>query len=282
MGTSGRDVTHGGQGDARGGVAAHIPPIPRVAITHIPTAGLEQGERTFVGRDPIDLDLARRQHVAYCDLLAQLGCDVEILAHNPDCPDAVFVEDTAVVLDELAVLASPGAESRRKEVPAIAAELRKYRTVEQVERPATLDGGDVVVAGRVVLVGKSARTNAAGAEALARIVRPHGYVVRPVGMHDCLHLKSACCALPDGRLLVNPKWVELKDLAGFDIVEVDPSEPFAADVLVVGRTVVSAAAHPKTAALIGALGFDSRTTDLSEFAKAEGGVTCLSLVFRRT
>lgn len=268
-------------GAARGGVAAHMPPIARIALTHVPTAGLEQGERTFVGRDPIDLDLARRQHAAYRDLLAQLGCAVEVLAHNPDCPDAVFVEDTAVVFDELAVLASPGAESRRREVPAIAAELRKHRRVEQVALPATLDGGDVVVTGRVVLVGKSARTNAAGADALARILRRHGYVVRRVGMRDCLHLKSACCALPDGRLLVNPEWVDLRDLAGFDIVEVNPAEAFAADVLVVGRTVVSAAAHPRTAALIGSLGFDSRTTDLSEFAKAEGGVTCLSLVFRR-
>lgn len=266
---------------ARGGVAAHIPPVARVAITHVPTAGLEHGERSFVEREPVNLDLARSQHVAYCDLLARLGCDVGILSHNADCPDAAFVEDTAVVFDEFAVLALPGAASRRKEVPAVAAELRQYRRLEQVELPATLDGGDVLVTGRVALVGKSARTNAAGAEALARIARPYGYVVRRVGMRDCLHLKSACCALPDGRLLVNPRWLDLDDLAGFDIVEVDSSEPFAADVLVVGRTVVSAAAHPKTAALIGALGFDSRTTDLSEFAKAEGGVTCLSLVFRR-
>ncbi|HVZ49988.1 MAG TPA: arginine deiminase-related protein [Gemmatimonadaceae bacterium] len=272
---------HGaGEPHARGGVAAHMPPIVRVAITHVPSAGLQHGERSFVGRDPIDMERARAQHVAYCDLLASLGCDVVILNTNHAYPDAVFVEDTAVVLDEVAVLASPGAESRRGEVAGVAQELAGHRPLERIERPATLDGGDVVVTGRMILVGTSARTNAAGGESLARIVRPYGYVVRRVGLRDCLHLKSACCALPDGRLLVNPKWVELRDLAGFDIVEVDPTEPFAADVLVVGRTVISAAAHPKTAALIGALGFDSRTIDLSEFAKAEGGVTCLSLVFR--
>lgn len=255
--------------------------MPRVAITHVPPASLEQGERSFVEREPIDMDKARAQHVAYCDLLYSLGCEVVVLNVNHEFPDAVFVEDTAIVLDEVAVLASPGAGSRRGEIPGIAAELRNHRTLARIELPATLDGGDVVVTGRMILVGKSARTNAEGAAALAALVRPFGYVVRGVGMHDCLHLKSACCALPDGRLLVNPAWLELADLAGFDIIEVDPSEPFAADVLTIGRTVVSAAASPKTAAIIGALGFDSRTIDLSEFAKAEGGVTCLSLVFER-
>ena len=263
------------------GVAAHIPDIRRVAITHAPPESLEQGERSFVERDPIDMAKARAQHAAYCELLAALGCEVTVLDVNTGHADAVFVEDTAVILDEVAILASPGAESRRGEVGGIAAALEAHRSLERIELPATLDGGDVVVTGRVILVGKSARTNAGGAAAMAAIVRPHGYVVRRVGMHDCLHLKSACCALPDGRLLVNPAWLDLKDLAGFTIVEIDPAEPFAADVLVIGRSVVSAAAHPKTAALVGVLGFDSRTVELSEFAKAEGGVTCLSLVFGR-
>ena len=222
---------------------------------------------------------ARAQHAAYSDLLYSLGCDVVVLNTNHEFPDAVFVEDTAIVLDEVAILTSPGAESRRGEIAGIERELSQHRPIERIALPATLDGGDVAIAGRVLLVGKSARTNAEGAAALAAIVRKYGYIVRRIGMHDCLHLKSACCALPDGRLLVNPQWIELKDLAGFDIVEIDPSEPFAADVLVIGRSVVSAADNPKTAALIGTLGFDSRTTNLSEFAKAEGGVTCLSLVF---
>jgi dimethylargininase len=262
------------------GVASHLQSIRRIAVTHVPPESLEQGERSFVGRDPIDMERARAQHVAYCDLLYTLGCEVVILNANHAYPDAVFVEDTAVVLDEIAILASPGAESRRGEVVGIEAELVNHRVIARIELPGTLDGGDVVLAGRVILVGKSARTNEEGATQLARLVAPHGYVVRRVGLHDCLHLKSACCALPDGRLLVNPKWVELKDLRGFDIVEVHADEPFAADVLTIGRTVVSAAAHPQTAALIGALGFDSRTVDLSEFAKAEGGVTCLSLILQ--
>lgn len=261
------------------GVASHLQSIRRVAITHVPSVSLEQGERSFVGRDPIDMTKALAQHAAYSDLLGTLGCDVVILNANHAYPDAVFVEDTAVVLDEIAILASPGAESRRGEVAGIEAELLNHRPVVSLALPGTLDGGDVVVNGRVILVGKSARTNDEGVEQLTRIVSHFGYVVRRVGMHDCLHLKSACCALPDGRLLVNPSWVELKDLRGFDIVEIDASEPFAADVLTIGRTVVSAAAHPRTAAPMGKLGFDSRMIDLSEFAKAEGGVTCLSLVF---
>ena len=268
--------THEG---ASTGVAAGIPSPKRIAVTHTPPTSLERGERSFVGRDPIDMDVARAQHAAYCALLAELGCAVTTLNVNASHADAVFVEDTALVFDELAVMASPGAESRRGEVAGIEAELKKYRTVERIALPATLDGGDVAIAGRVVLVGMSARTNAAGAASLAAVLRPYGYVVRTVGMHDCLHLKSACTALPDGRLLVNPAWVELKDLAGFDIVEIPPGEPFSADVLTIGRSVVSAAEHPQTAALIGTLGYDSRTTPLSEFAKAEGGVTCLSLVF---
>ena len=261
------------------GVASTIPALKRIAITHTPPASLERGERSFVGRDPIDMVRARAQHAAYCTLLAELGCSVTTLSVNASFADAVFVEDAALIFDELAVTTSPGAESRRGEVAGIEAELKKHRTIARIEYPATLDGGDVVVAGRMVLVGKSARTNAAGADSLAAILRPYGYIVRRVGMRDCLHLKSACTALADGRLLVNPAWLDLGDLKGFDIVEIAPFEPFAADVLTIGRSVVSAAEHPQTAALIGALGFDSRTTPLAEFAKAEGGVTCLSLVF---
>jgi dimethylargininase len=266
----------------RSGAASHIKPISRIAITHTPPESLERGERSFVGRDPIDMAKAREQHAAYCDLLRSLGCEVITLEVNARHADGVFVEDTALVFDEVAVMTSPGAESRRGEVQGIEAELAKHRRIERITLPGTLDGGDVIVNGRIVLVGKSARSNAEGAEQLRQTLRSYGYVVRRVGMRDCLHLKSAACALPDGRLLVNPDWVELKDLRGFNIVEVDSAEPFAGDVLTIGRTVVSAAAHPKTAALIGALGFDSKTIDLSEFAKAEGGVTCLSLVFTAT
>jgi dimethylargininase len=198
---------------------------------------------------------------------------------NQALPDCCFVEDTAVVLDELAVLASMGAASRRPEVAGMEPVIRRYRPVCPIQLPATLDGGDVVRVGRTILVGLSSRTNAAGVNALASIVAPHGYRVIAVPVRGCLHLKSACTALPDGRLLVNPSWLELAALREYHCVPVPETEPDAADSLSLGRTVCLPTAFPRTAERVTQLGFDVRTVDLSEFAKAEGGITCLSLVF---
>lgn len=251
-----------------------------VAITHVPTRALERGERTYVDRSPIDFPLAQRQHEEYRALLAACGAEVTVLDASRDCPDAVFVEDTAVVLDEIAVIASPGAVSRRGETAAVAAELRKHREVREIRLPATLDGGDVVIAGRTLFVGASARTNVSGAEALATFAKPFGYRVVRVPIRDCLHLKSACCALPDGRLLINPSWVDASALPGFTHVHIPPDEPFGADFAIAGETVIVSTTNPSTAQLIASLGFTVRATPLSEFEKAEGGVSCLSIIFR--
>ncbi len=198
---------------------------------------------------------------------------------NNGMPDSVFVEDTAVVLDEIAVLASMGAESRRGEPAGIAPELAKYREVVPIKLPARLDGGDVVVSGRNILVGLTGRTDAAGIDAMRSIVQRCGYSVRSVRVTGCLHLKSACTALPDGRLLVNPGWLETSDLDGMSWVPIAAEEPFAGDVAIIGQTVIASASFPRTNTSIEALGFPVRSVDLSEFAKAEGGVTCLSLIF---
>jgi dimethylargininase len=250
-----------------------------IALTHVPSPNLDQAQRTYVGRVPIDLALAGRQHEAYCRLLRECGATVRTLDVNRELPDSVFIEDTAVVLDEVAVLASMGAPSRRAEPAGVEPELRKYRDVERIELPATLDGGDVLRVGRTLLVGLSSRTNAAGAEALQAATRLFGYEVVPVPVRQCLHLKSAVGALPDGRLLVNPHWLDVEALNGFELVRVPAKEPDAANVMVVGTTVCLPAAHPRTADLVRLLGFDARMVDLSEFAKAEGCVTCLSLLF---
>ena len=212
-------------------------------------------------------------------MLRSCGAEVHALDVNRDHPDSVFIEDTAIVLDEIAVLCSMGAPSRRGEPDGIAPALRKYRPVERVALPATIDGGDVVRVGRTLLVGESSRTNAEGAAALARIVERHGYRVVTVPVTGCLHFKSACTALPDGRLLVNPAWIDMRPLAGFETFAVPPDEPTAADVAFVGDIVCMAAEHPGTARLVESLGFTVQTTPLSEFAKAEGAVTCLSLIF---
>ena len=250
-----------------------------IAITRKPSPLIETGERTHIGRDPIDFKNALAQHDAYRAALGELGAAVKRLDDGDDFADGVFVEDTALVLDEMAIMMRPGAESRRKEVDGIARELAKHRELVRVEPPATIDGGDIVVTGRRILVGRSARTNGAGVEALKELTRACGYVVRPVRMTGCLHLKSGCTALPDGRLLINRDWIDTRDLSGFDLVDIPQEEPWAGDVAFVGDTVIEAAAFPKTIETLRAAGYPVRPVDVSEFAKAEGGVTCMSLIF---
>lgn len=213
-------------------------------------------------------------------MLRKCGAEVLTLDVNRDLPDCVFVEDTAIVLDEGAVLASMGTESRRAEPIGLEPELRQYREVHRIEPPATLEGGDVLCVGRTLLVGLSSRTNAAGVAALQAIVRLYEYRVVPVPVRQCLHLKSACCALPDGTLLVNSEWLDLAPLRGFERMAVSELEPWAANVALVGETVCAAAAHVQTAQMIRERGFEVETVDLSEFAKAEGGVTCSSILLR--
>lgn len=250
-----------------------------LALTHVPSPDLEHCQRTFIAPEAIDFGRAVRQHEAYCDMLRQCGAEVCTLDSNRDHPDCVFIEDTAIVLDEVAVLTSMGAPSRRAEPAGIEPELRKYRHIERVELPATIEGGDVLRVGRKLLVGKSSRTNLAGLNKLAGTVHRYGYEVIPVSIRQCLHLKSACTALPDGRLLANPHWLDLNDVQGFGLVPVPETEPDAANVALVGSSVCLAAAHLKTADMLRRLGFDVQTVDLSEFAKAEGCVTCMSLLF---
>ena len=250
-----------------------------VAITNAPSPLLAQCELTHLERTPIDHRVAVQQHQDYQAMLRACGAEVRALDVNREYPDSVFIEDTAIVLDELAVLCSMGAASRRGEPAGIEPALRKYRPVARVTLPATIDGGDVVHVDRTLLVGASSRTSAEGATALARIVERYGYRVRTVPVTGCLHFKSACTALPDGRLLVNPAWIDMHALADFETVAVPNEEPHAADVAFVGDIVCLAAEHPRTAALVESLGFTARTTPLSEFAKAEGAVTCLSLIF---
>jgi len=248
----------------------------RVALTHVPSPNMQEYERTFVGDATINLALANRQHAAYCDALRACGADVTTLDVNRALPDCVFIEDTAIVLDEVAVMMSPGAESRRPEPAGIEPVLRQYRRVEHVRLPATVDGGDVVVNGRDVYVGQSPRTNAAALDALRDILDPLGYRVTGVGVHGCLHLKTACSALPDGQLLVNADWIDASALRG-ELVPV--TEAWSGDVLVIGRRVVASDVFPGTSRRLEELGLEVIPVDVSEFAKAEGGVTCLSLVF---
>ncbi len=207
-----------------------------VAITHVPSPNMQDYARTYVDDQPIDLALANTQHAAYCDALRICGCEVVTLDVNRAMADCVFVEDTAVVLDEIAVMMSPGAASRRREPEGIEPTLRAYRDVEHVRLPATIDGGDVVVAGRQIFVGHSARTNDAGIAALRGLLAPRGYTVTAIPVTGCLHLKTACSYLPDGRFLVNRNWIDVSPLPAAHLVDVPSDEPWAGDVLVFRRS----------------------------------------------
>ncbi len=249
-----------------------------LAITHVPSPKIGEGLRTHTARVAIDYNVVLRQHQEYSQTLRQPGPTVITLDVNRQYPDSVFIEDTAIALDELAVLTSMGAAERRAEPLGIEPVLRGYRDVQRVTMPASIEGGDVLQIGRTLLVGLSSRTNVAGVAALDALVRRHGYQVKPVPVRDCLHLKTACTALPDGTLLVNPSWLELKALDGFNVVRVPANEPWAANTLTVNGTVLLAGAHEATARLLRRRGMDVETIDVSELAKAEGSVTCLSLM----
>jgi len=249
-----------------------------IALTHFPSPNMQAGERTLVPLATIEHALAIAQHAAYRRLLTECGANVVTLDVNVHLPDSTFIEDTAVVLDEVAILPPLGAPARRAEQAAIEPVLEEYRKLLRIHLPATIDGGDVLRVGRTLLVGQSCRTNTAGIAALTVIARRYGYKVVSVPLRNCLHLKTACTALPDGRLIVNRGWIDESALAGFELVDVPPDEPWGANVAVVGEMVLLAEAHAQTAERIRRLGFNVRTTDLSEFAKAEGGTTCLSLL----
>jgi dimethylargininase len=250
-----------------------------IALTRKVSPSLGRCELTHLERQIIDPAVARTQHRAYEDCLAALGCAVRQIAPAPELPDAVFVEDTAVVLDELAVITRPGADSRKPETASVAEALKNFRPLRFIEPPGTLDGGDVLRLGRSLFVGRSNRSNAAAIEQLRSVTAPYGYTVTPVDLSGCLHLKSAVTAVSATTLLVNPAWVNPAVFMWQTTIEVDPSEPFAANALLVGEMVVYPAAFPKTRARLEGQGIRVVTVDVSELAKAEGGVTCCSLLF---
>jgi dimethylargininase len=226
---------------------------------------------------PIDLKLARKQHAKFTTELTELGVQIESLASLTEHPDGVFVEDGAIVLPEIGVLARPGAASRHLEIESIASTLARHRRVERIVAPASLDGGDVLRIGTTLFVGVSGRTNHEGATALAEIVEVHGYKVRPVEVRDCLHLKTACTFVPPHFLVVNPAWVDAKAFGDFRAITVHEDEPFAANTLTVGGTTLVSSAFPKTERRMRDAGIMTRRVDVSEFHKAEAGLSCLAL-----
>ncbi len=249
-----------------------------VAIARPTGAELRDCELTHVDRAPIDVERAVAQHNDYLGVLRSLGVKVVELPRLPGHPDAVFVEDTALVLPEVAVLLRPGAESRRGEVPSMAVALANYRELREMEAPATLDGGDIIVFGKRVLVGQTTRSNPAGIAALADLLSPFGYTVGAVPVRGVLHLKSAATVVDDETLIVYPPSVDLTDL-GAVLLDAHPDEPQGANVVRVGDSLLVDASAPRTAAMLAAVVDNVVEVHVDEFAKAEGAISCKGVIF---
>jgi dimethylargininase len=249
-----------------------------IAITRKISPRFNECEVTHIERTPIDLDVARAQHEEYVNALASLGCQVIELPEEPDLPDSVFVEDTAFILPEAAVITRPGADSRKPETESIIRALSPHRPLVHVTEPGTVDGGDVLVLGKNIYIGISTRSNDAAVRQIQELLAKYGYTVTAVEMHDCLHLKTALTKVDDKTLLINPNWVDTSHFKGFDWIEVDPSEPFAANCLPVGDGIIFPTAFPKTKQRLEQKGYKIQAVNVAELAKAEGAVTCCSLV----
>jgi dimethylargininase len=251
------------------------------AITRAVSPGLNRCQLEHLERQEIDIAKAIRQHRQYEDCLRRLGVSVISLSAEPDLPDSMFVEDPAVVVDEVAVMTRMGAPSRRGESESLARALEPFRPLRWMSEPATLEGGDVLRMGTEFFAGLSARTNAEGIAQLAAELRPFGYSVRAVKVHGCLHLKSACCPIGERTILANRDWFDAAAFEGYRIVDVPRDEPRAANVLAIGGAVMVAACFPGTARLLEEFGCDVRLVDIGELMKAEAGLTCSSILFDR-
>jgi dimethylargininase len=247
-------------------------------ILRRPGIDLTRAQLTHISRAPISAELAAQQHANYRDALTPYVCeivDLQALSGHPDCP---FVEDMQIALPEAFILCRSGAVSRRGESASIAEILPTDRPQYKINAPATIDGGDVLRIGKTLYVGLSTRTNQAGIAQIAAAVRLHGYRVEAVAFSQALHLKTAVTLLAPDLLLINPNWVGHDCFANLHRIEVDPSEPFSANSLSIEGTVFMQEVHQKTSAKVRAEGFAVTLIDISEFAKAEAGLTCLSVV----
>jgi dimethylargininase len=249
-----------------------------IAITRQVSSSINDCELSYIGRVRIDVDRAREQHRAYVACLESLGITVKVLPEAPELPDAVFVEDTAVVLSLYAIATNPGAASRRAEVDAVANAISPYMAVERMSGPGTVDGGDVMRVGNTLYVGRTPRSTDSGILELTALAAPHGVEVRPVRVDGCLHYKSGASNIGRDTVLANPEWVDIAELDGLRVIEVDPTEPWAANTVKVDETVVVSSAFPRTVERLKAEGFTVVTLDVSEFQKAEGGLSCLSIL----
>lgn len=249
-----------------------------VAITRQPAESITKCELTYIQRIPIDYAKAMEQHKAYCDGLRECGVQVVMLPPADALPDSVFVEDTAIILDEVAIITPMGIASRRPEPALIEPEIARFRPTVRIALPATIEGGDVMRLGKAIFVSLSTRTNTAGIDALTEIASAYGYTVTTVTLRDCLHLKSACTALDDQTILLNRAWVDTSAFYGYGLVDVATDEPSAGNVVRANDSILMNSAYPQTAELVEQRGYQVCAVDTSEFTKAEAAMTCMSLI----
>ncbi len=252
--------------------------MPTKILTRVPSQDMALAELTHMQRVPIDMELAEIQHRNYCDALAATGAEVIILPALEGHPDCTFVEDVLIALPELLILTRPGAVSRQGEVDAMALAIPVDRPVAQIVAPGTVDGGDILCIGKTLFTGLSTRTNRNGSEQLASMVLPFGYRIEPVSVPGALHLKTSVTALAPDLLLMNPQWVDQECFTGRRCIAVDASEPFAGNSLSIGDQLFMQAAHSRTVEKVQSAGFGVTQINISEFAKAEAGLTCLSVI----
>jgi dimethylargininase len=251
-----------------------------IAITREISSAIERCELTHRTRQAIDVERARAEHQAYERCLREAGYRLQRLGADAGMPDSVFVEDIAVIFDEVAIIMRPGAPSRRAETAAVAEALRAFRPIRSIDPPGTVDGGDVLTVGTRVFVGESSRTNRSAIAQMESILAPYGYTVLGVAVRGCLHLKSAVTAIAGDTLLINRHWAPADCFQPFHLVDVDPAEPMAANALRLHDRVIYPTLFPRTRARLDDRGIRVVGVDVAEIAKAEGAVTCCSLVFR--
>jgi dimethylargininase len=228
---------------------------------------------------PPDFELAERQHRAYVDAMVDLGLEIVELGVLEGFPDAYFVEDTAIVGDTFAVLARPGAIERRGEEETIAAALSEFRTIDRIEAPGTVDGGDILEIGDHYLIGVSDRTNEEGAAQLGRILSAHEKSWQAMAVGSGLHLKSSIAALDDETVLVTAEYVDRPEIARWRKVTTEPGEEYAANCVRVNDALLVAAGYSRTAEKIEAYAQKLVVLDVSEARKMDGGLSCMSLRF---
>ena len=251
----------------------------RIAITRQVSPAINQCEITHIEREPISYERAQAQHKQYTDALNELGLDVIILDSEPDLPDSVFVEDVALVLDDCAIMLYPGATSRRPEVATVEKILASYRDIFHIQPPDTVDGGDILAVDHTIYVGISSRSTSKAIEQIKAILQPRNYQVRAVNVTGCLHLKSAVTQVSKDTLLINPAWVAKKDFPGMKFIEIDPSEPNAANAVWIDDKIIYPSSFRKTGEKLKKAGVEMFNVDADELEKAEGAVTCCSLIF---